>query len=178
MIPPLLKSAAGRKDVHAVSVHFRPEAILHAEHEAFGLALAHVIGALLTALLAGAVAWAHWQLLLPVLLPLFALLAVIVKFDSPGPVLFWQDRMGFRGKPFRMCKFRTMGLDSELAGSKFATVGDARVTRIGKFLRESRLGELPQLWNVLCGDMSIIGPRPRWWPTPRRRKSSGMITRI
>jgi len=98
--------------------------------------------------------------LVPILVSLAMLVAMAIRFDSRGPVLFWQDRMGYRGRPFRMCKFRTMRIDSELSGPKFATIHDGRVTRLGKFLRQSRLDELPQLWNVLLGDMSVIGPRP------------------
>lgn len=365
MIPPLQKSAVARKDARAVSVHFRPEAILRAEHEALGLAFAHVVGALLTTFLAGAVAWNHWQfssvieeralvfvatgayalaaiatarmtslprsaplaailitttisftvalaalaairlpysrlylssawilamlcqaaaygvqpriyprfailpgkmtdrlrsvpgaswipveeadhsevdaivldpstdgspdwagpvadwklrgmklvdaravyemftgrvqvdpvysthlelaephvvypalrrcielislfLMLPLLLPLSLFVAALVKIDSRGPALFWQDRVGFRGTPFKMCKFRTMRIDAEVAGPQFATVRDWRITRLGRFLRQSRLDELPQLWNVLRGDMSIIGPRPEQTSFARR----------
>jgi UDP-GalNAc:undecaprenyl-phosphate GalNAc-1-phosphate transferase len=88
------------------------------------------------------------------------LTALAVKLESPGPVLFWQERVGAGGKTFRMVKFRSMRTDSEARGARFATDGDDRVTRIGRFLRRSRIDELPQYWNILKGEMSLIGPRP------------------
>ena len=88
------------------------------------------------------------------------LLALAVLLDGGRPVLFWQERVGKDGKPFRMVKFRSMRRDSEAAGAAFAAHGDLRVTRIGAFLRRYRLDELPQFYNVLRGEMSIIGPRP------------------
>lgn len=99
-------------------------------------------------------------LLLPALLPLAALVALVVKLDSPGPVLFRQVRVGIGGKAFVMWKFRTMRTDSEIKGAQFAVQGDKRVTRTGAFLRKFRLDELPQFFNVFKGDMSVIGPRP------------------
>lgn len=93
------------------------------------------------------------------LAPLFTVIAVLITLDSPGPVLFLQDRVGKRGAMFRILKFRTMFVDSERSGQ--ITVGrDARVTRIGHTLRRLKLDELPQLVNVLCGEMSLVGPRP------------------
>lgn len=88
------------------------------------------------------------------------LVALIVLFDSGRPLLFSQLRVGRDGKPFRIYKFRTMRHDAEADGAVFASQGDPRVTRIGSFLRKFRLDELPQFWNVVRGDMSIIGPRP------------------
>ncbi len=86
-------------------------------------------------------------------------LAWLIKRDSPGPVFFRQERVGRFGKPFRIHKLRTMRVDAERAGQ--LTVGaDARITRIGAFLRAHRLDELPQLIDVLVGDMSLVGPRP------------------
>jgi lipopolysaccharide/colanic/teichoic acid biosynthesis glycosyltransferase len=99
-------------------------------------------------------------LLAPILLALAVLVALLVWLDSGRPVLFHQTRVGLGGQPFRMVKFRTMLVDAERDGSAFASHGDARVTRIGAFLRQYRLDEIPQFWNVLKGEMSIIGPRP------------------
>jgi len=98
-------------------------------------------------------------------IPLFPLIALIIKLDSPGPVLFRQQRIGRalsdRTELFLMLKFRTMRLDAESgSGPVWASKDDPRVTRVGLFLRKTRLDELPQLVNVLCGDMSLIGPRP------------------
>lgn len=88
------------------------------------------------------------------------IIAVLVKIDSPGPAVFSQDRVGEDGKPFVMYKFRTMCVDAEKDGPKWADDNDSRCTEIGRFLRRFRLDELPQLFNVLKGDMSIVGPRP------------------
>jgi lipopolysaccharide/colanic/teichoic acid biosynthesis glycosyltransferase len=101
-------------------------------------------------------------LALPVLVPLAALVALAVWWDSPGPVLFWQERMGQGGKPFWMVKFRSMRVQP--AGTQFARAGDQRLTRVGKWIRRFRLDELPQLWHVLRGEMSLIGPRPEQVP--------------
>lgn len=88
------------------------------------------------------------------------IVAVIVLIDTGRPVLFWQRRVGQDGRAFQLVKFRTMRHDSEQAGAQFAKQGDQRVTRIGQVLRKFQLDELPQFWNVLRGEMSIIGPRP------------------
>jgi sugar transferase (PEP-CTERM system associated) len=94
-------------------------------------------------------------------LPLLAATACLIKLDSPGPVLYRQDRVGSRGKVFTIFKFRSMRVDAELDGSpKWATKGDPRVTRIGAIIRKLRIDELPQILNVLRGDMSFVGPRP------------------
>lgn len=100
---------------------------------------------------------------LPVLLPLMAVVALVVLLNSGRPILFWQERIGQHGQPFRLVKFRTMTRDSEKTGPAFAQQGDLRVTPVGQFLRKFRLDELPQFWNVLRGEMSIIGPRPEQW---------------
>lgn len=93
--------------------------------------------------------------------PLFAAIAISVKADSPGPIFFRQTRLGRGGRPFRIIKFRSMVTDAEADGHAMVTVdGDPRVTRAGRFLRKYRLDELPQFWNVLRGDMSLVGPRP------------------
>jgi lipopolysaccharide/colanic/teichoic acid biosynthesis glycosyltransferase len=83
-----------------------------------------------------------------------------VKLDSPGPVFYSQERIGLYGKRIRVHKFRTMRTDAESQGPQWATQGDSRVTRVGRILRRSRIDELPQLWCILIGDMSLVGPRP------------------
>lgn len=99
-------------------------------------------------------------LLLPALLPLMGAVALVVLASGGRPVLFWQERIGLGGRPFRLVKFRTMTRDSERGGAAFARQGDARIIPGGAFLRKFRLDELPQFYNVLRGEMSIIGPRP------------------
>ena len=96
----------------------------------------------------------------PLWLPLAGLVASIVYLDSGRPIQFWQERVGYGSKPFWMVKFRTMRTDAELNGHAFATRDDDRVTKVGRILRQYRLDEIPQLWNVLRGEMSVIGPRP------------------
>lgn len=97
---------------------------------------------------------------LPLTLPLMLATAAAIKLESPGPALFMQSRVGQRGRVFIIYKFRSMRIDSEQYGAQFAQAGDARITRVGRFIRKTRLDELPQFWNVLKGDMSLIGPRP------------------
>jgi len=97
-------------------------------------------------------------LMLPFLIPILAVLALIVRFDSPGPIFFQQERVGRRGRVFRMIKFRTMFHGA--GGPSFTQTSDNRITRSGRLLRRYRLDELPQLVNVLRGDMSWVGPRP------------------
>ncbi|MEJ0027257.1 MAG: exopolysaccharide biosynthesis polyprenyl glycosylphosphotransferase [Rhizomicrobium sp.] len=92
--------------------------------------------------------------------PLLAAAAVAIKSDSVGPMIFRQTRLGYRGQPFQILKFRTMTVQEDGAVVTQASRNDQRVTRIGKWLRKSSIDELPQLWNVLKGEMSIIGPRP------------------
>jgi lipopolysaccharide/colanic/teichoic acid biosynthesis glycosyltransferase len=96
----------------------------------------------------------------PLVGPLIVLIGLAIRIDSPGPVFFSQQRVGQGGKLFRMVKFRSMRADAELSGAQFAGEGDDRITRIGRVLRRLRIDELPQFWNVLKGDMSVIGPRP------------------
>ena len=93
--------------------------------------------------------------------PLILAAMLLVKMTSPGPMLYTQTRLGRRGRPFTIYKIRTMRHDCEsLTGPQWSTPGDTRVTPVGRFLRRTHLDELPQLWNVLRGDMSLIGPRP------------------
>lgn len=101
------------------------------------------------------------SVLLAICLPFFPLIALMIKLDSPGPVLYFQQRVGLNGKVFTIYKFRSMARDSEKGtGASWASENDPRVTRIGAFIRKTRIDELPQLFNVLKGDMSFIGPRP------------------
>jgi exopolysaccharide biosynthesis polyprenyl glycosylphosphotransferase len=115
----------------------------------------------------------HWQkitkrvidvlasaLVLLIALPVFMIIAIAVKLGSKGPVFYKQIRIGFKGKPFHILKFRTMIEDSELAGPQLSSANDSRITPIGKWLRKYRLDEIPQFLNVLLGEMSLVGPRP------------------
>lgn len=97
---------------------------------------------------------------LVLLSPVFCLLALWIKLDSPGPVFFRQKRVGRYGRPFRIYKLRTMVVDAERKGPKITVGDDPRVTRSGRILRKYKLDELPQLINVLTGEMSLVGPRP------------------
>ncbi len=107
---------------------------------------ADVIGALLGLLL---------------LSPVFAVVYLLLKWEGLGPVIYKQERIGYKGQSFFILKFRTMRADSEKDGQpRLAEKDDERLTPVGKFLREHHLDELPQLWNVLCGEMSFVGPRP------------------
>ena len=93
--------------------------------------------------------------------PLMILTAIAVRMDSPGPVLFRQERCGHHGNPFTLLKFRSMTANAEAeSGPVWASAGDPRITRVGSFIRKTRLDELPQVFNVLLGDMSMVGPRP------------------
>ena len=92
--------------------------------------------------------------------PLIAVIAVVVKVESPGPVLYKGARAGKAGKPFRILKFRTMVVDAEEIGGPSTADDDPRITKVGKFIRKYKLDELPQLINVLKGEMSFVGPRP------------------
>ncbi|HSQ95959.1 MAG TPA: TIGR03013 family XrtA/PEP-CTERM system glycosyltransferase [Croceibacterium sp.] len=92
--------------------------------------------------------------------PVIALFALIVKLDGHGPAFFRQRRIGLYGEPFEVIKLRSMCIDAEKGGAKWAEKNDPRVTRIGKFIRTLRIDELPQAWSVLCGRMSFVGPRP------------------
>lgn len=97
---------------------------------------------------------------LTLLAPVFAVLGVAIKLDSHGPIFYKQRRIGYHKKPFNILKFRSMRVDAEEAGPALSTVDDPRVTKLGRFMRKYRLDELPQFWNVIKGDMSLVGPRP------------------
>ena len=110
-------------------------------------------------------------ILLAICAPLLILTAILIKLTSPGPVLFMQNRLGFNKRRFKICKFRTMVADAEqkisqiehlneASGPVFKIKNDPRITALGKFLRKTSIDELPQLFNVLKGDMSLVGPRP------------------
>lgn len=88
------------------------------------------------------------------------IVAILIKCDSKGPVIYQQERSGKNGKTFMLYKFRSMYIDAENEGAKWAAENDTRCTRIGKFLRKSRVDEIPQFINIIKGDMSIVGPRP------------------
>jgi sugar transferase (PEP-CTERM system associated) len=93
-------------------------------------------------------------------LPFFPFVVLLVRLSSPGPIFFRQTRVGLGGRNFTVYKFRTMRQDAEVEGARWATKNDPRVTRFGMFMRKTRLDEVPQLWNVLRGDMGFVGPRP------------------
>jgi sugar transferase (PEP-CTERM system associated) len=100
-------------------------------------------------------------ILLVALLPVILIVALLIKIDSPGPVFYSQERVGRNGRTFRIIKFRSMRQDAEgESGPRWATENDPRITRLGKILRKSRLDEVPQLINVLKGDLNLVGPRP------------------
>jgi polysaccharide biosynthesis protein PslA len=94
------------------------------------------------------------------LLPIIIYVAIRVKFSSRGPILYLQERVGYRGKIFTMRKFRSMYVDAETNGPRLSMNNDHRITPWGRVMRRWKLDELPQLWNVLVGEMSIVGPRP------------------
>lgn len=130
---------------------------------------------------------------LPLALPVLLICAIAIRLDSPGPVFFSQNRTGKGGRRFRMWKLRTMIQDAEAAKARYAHLNeltwpdfkitnDPRITRVGRFLRKSSLDELPQILNVLIGDMSLVGPRPtsfaadtyRLWHTARLEVKPGL----
>ena len=117
-----------------------------------------------------AMSYAFWKrafdiilsaLALVILSPVLLVTVIAIKLDSKGPALFCQQRLGLHGREFTIYKFRSMSVGAEHTGSGvYSEAGDPRVTRVGKFIRATSIDELPQLWNILKGDMSIVGPRP------------------
>lgn len=97
---------------------------------------------------------------LTLLIPVYFILAIAVAFSSKGPVFFLQDRIGLNGRVFKIVKFRTMFVDAEKLGPQLSSTHDPRITNVGRFMRKTRLDELPQFYNVIIGDMSLVGPRP------------------
>ncbi|MCC2930949.1 sugar transferase [Bacillus sp. LBG-1-113] len=97
---------------------------------------------------------------LVVALPIIVVFSILICLETPGPAIYTQERVGKGGKPFKLYKLRSMKIDAEKSGAVWAQKQDPRVTRIGAFIRRTRIDELPQLFNVLKGDMSMIGPRP------------------
>jgi exopolysaccharide biosynthesis polyprenyl glycosylphosphotransferase len=97
---------------------------------------------------------------LAICLPFIPFIILAVRLSSPGPIFFRQTRVGLRGRPFSVIKFRTMRQDAEEQGAVWAAENDPRVTSLGRFMRTTRLDEIPQLWNVLRGEMGFVGPRP------------------
>ncbi len=104
--------------------------------------------------------WVVSTVALVLLAPVFLLIALAVRLNSKGPIFYVQERIGLYGKPFQIIKFRTMVQDAERLGPQLSSDEDPRITRVGRFLRKSRLDELPQFFNVLRGDMALVGPRP------------------
>lgn len=94
------------------------------------------------------------------LIPVYFILAIAVAFSSKGPVFFLQERIGINGRVFKIVKFRTMFVDAEKLGPQLSSTHDPRITNVGRFMRKTRLDELPQFYNVIIGDMSLVGPRP------------------
>jgi exopolysaccharide biosynthesis polyprenyl glycosylphosphotransferase len=92
--------------------------------------------------------------------PVYIIVGLIVKFTTPGPIIFAQERIGIHGKPFNIYKFRSMYIDAEKHGPALSSERDPRITKFGRFMRKTRLDEIPQFFNVLIGDMSLVGPRP------------------
>ena len=97
---------------------------------------------------------------LVVALPLMAIIGIFIKFDSPGPVFYRQVRVGLRARPYMIWKFRSMFADAEKDGARWASEEDSRISPVGRYLRKWRLDEIPQLINVIRGEMSLVGPRP------------------
>ena len=97
---------------------------------------------------------------LPVMLPVALIVAIAIKLDSPGPALYWSERIGQNGKPFIMPKFRSMSVGAPVVEAEKFTNAGTYITKVGEFIRKTSLDEIPQFWSVLKGDMSLIGPRP------------------
>lgn len=97
---------------------------------------------------------------LPIMLPVALIVAIAIKLDSPGPVLYWSERIGRNGRPFIMPKFRSMSVGAPIVEAEKFTNAGSYITKVGEFIRKTSLDEIPQFWSVLKGDMSLIGPRP------------------
>jgi len=143
----LFERLSGKIDLNSL----RPSHFLYGE--GFRIKPSQMITRRIAALAAAAVG-------LLVFLPFFPLVALLVKLSSPGPLFFKQTRVGQGGRTFSIYKFRSMVVDAEKAGARWASKNDPRVTAIGGFMRKTRIDEIPQLWNVLTGDMAFVGPRP------------------
>ncbi|MDH4186410.1 MAG: TIGR03013 family PEP-CTERM/XrtA system glycosyltransferase [Nitrospira sp.] len=143
----LLEEASGRLSIDSL----RPSALI------FSTGFRRRLGALVSKRLFDAVVSA---VSLVLLIPFFALIAALIRVDSPGPVFYRQVRVGLRGRPYMIWKFRSMRQDAEKSGPQWAQANDSRVSRVGWWLRKTRIDELPQLVNVLKGEMSLVGPRP------------------
>jgi exopolysaccharide biosynthesis polyprenyl glycosylphosphotransferase len=117
---------------------------------------------------------------LVVAFPFLVIFSIAIKLDTKGTVFYRQERVGMKGKYFQLLKLRTMEMDAEKDGPRWADTNDMRVTRIGRYLRKTRIDELPQLLNVLKGDMSIIGPRPERpiFTEIFNKKTPGFIKRL
>lgn len=113
-------------------------------------------------------------------IPIIILLSIAIKLESQGPAIFKQERLGKNGKPFIMYKIRSMFIDAENDGPKWADKHDSRITKVGQFIRKFRLDEIPQLFNILKGDMSIVGPRPErlYFIYKFNREIPGFINRL
>jgi anti-anti-sigma factor len=153
---PLVAGSEGINPAQAVNTKERP-AITHPSVRSWPKRLLDIVGALIG---------------LGITLVLFPFLALAIRLDSPGPILFGQVRLGWMGRRFRLWKLRSMVADAEArrdsvqneaSGAFFKNANDPRITKVGRFLRRTSLDELPQFWNVLIGDMSLVGTRP---PTP------------
>lgn len=164
----LLQDLIGRLSEKDVEIKIQPDIL---DILSGSVKTSNVLGAPLIDLKTGLMA--DWQqnikrlidigisvLALVILSPLILYTAIRVKFSSPGPVLFSQERVGYKGKIFRMYKFRSMIEDAEKNGPALSSAKDPRITKWGKTMRKWRLDELPQLWNILKGEMSLVGPRP------------------
>ncbi|MGE8017828.1 sugar transferase [Peribacillus frigoritolerans] len=113
-------------------------------------------------------------------LPIIVLFSILIKLETPGPVFFLQERVGLNGRYFKVIKLRSMGIDAEKNGAKWAEKNDPRVTKVGYFIRRTRIDEIPQLWNVVVGEMSLVGPRPErpMFTAEFNEKIPGFVNRL